>query len=542
MYTKLSNGNLRVVQHNVLTWAGRERELELVYRDLGPDVILLNSTCHGARKARGKSQTEVTVRIEGYTCYESRDTGVVADGWAIGVRRGLPHKVLWGDDGMLGVEVSLVIGPVRLYTTYIKPRDSVPPADLLDVMRRNIPTFLVADMNIKWRGRGDTHSNGVGRSVGNLIEAGVATLDGPDFPTFMTAQGGGTAPDSIISNCQCYLIAGMEPGPHTSSDHLPIVLEIGVSKAQHEPETYPFLDEAMWKEGVESMDWSGEAVTNVGELRKAIELKFNQLADLKKRCTTRRERTLKSHLRWSVRGRTLLRMLQALCAAFELERDEDLWKEILTVRSELKRECEHAFNERWKEYMSKIQWNDATEFWRQVGRIRQPQNQQTHCVEHQGEQVQGVRLAEIHEDMLRRQFSIPEEDNLSFDREFEAHVGRTLRSNITSDDEPIKQWHVPGDSGLITREILLRMKQGAPGPSGIGRNHLVAIDHRPFWEWWSNAFKHCCMKGVFPEVFRRGEVVMIPKNRRPTNASQFRPITLLEVLGKVLERMLKMEI
>ena len=82
---------------------------------------------------------------------------------------------------------------------------------------------------------------------------------------------------------------------------------------------------------------------------------------------------------------------------------------------------------------------------------------------------------------------------------------------------------------------LQRLKKGFGGPDGL-----------PFWVFKNNSvyissviahiFNNCFKNGVFPSAFKFADIVPIPKVSKPSSPADFRPISILPVLSKVLEK------
>ncbi|KAI0992600.1 hypothetical protein K3495_g15585, partial [Podosphaera aphanis] len=77
-----------------------------------------------------------------------------------------------------------------------------------------------------------------------------------------------------------------------------------------------------------------------------------------------------------------------------------------------------------------------------------------------------------------------------------------------------------------------------------GHDHLSVVALRHVWQvdtwrlWIVNLYRLCLVYGNHPNIFRRAEVVVIPKPHKDdlTHPANWRPISLLPVLGKGLER------
>ena len=78
----------------------------------------------------------------------------------------------------------------------------------------------------------------------------------------------------------------------------------------------------------------------------------------------------------------------------------------------------------------------------------------------------------------------------------------------------------------------------APGPDGIPNKAIkVAMRRRP--DLFREVFQGCLGEGVFPDQWKLQQLVLLPKgNKSPDDPSAYRPICLLDTIGKVLERII----
>jgi hypothetical protein len=87
----------------------------------------------------------------------------------------------------------------------------------------------------------------------------------------------------------------------------------------------------------------------------------------------------------------------------------------------------------------------------------------------------------------------------------------------------------------LVHSYLCNLKKGNGGPSGL-----------PFWVFKDNSvflsfpiasiFNKCFLNGRVPSVLKFANVIPVPKLNKPTEACHFRPISILPVLSKVMER------
>lgn len=84
----------------------------------------------------------------------------------------------------------------------------------------------------------------------------------------------------------------------------------------------------------------------------------------------------------------------------------------------------------------------------------------------------------------------------------------------------------------------LRSRRTAPGPDGVPARVLAAIlDH--LGDQLRGLYNACLVSGQFPECWKTGKLVLLPKpGRCPESVAGYRPIVLLDEAGKMLERIL----
>ena len=93
----------------------------------------------------------------------------------------------------------------------------------------------------------------------------------------------------------------------------------------------------------------------------------------------------------------------------------------------------------------------------------------------------------------------------------------------------------------VTRDELLEIcsrigDSKAPGLDGIPNKALkLAVKSRP--DMFAELFETCMSEGIFPAPWKRQKLVLLPKaGKPPGEPSSYRPICLLDTMGKMLER------
>ncbi|KAL1446222.1 hypothetical protein WDU94_003696, partial [Cyamophila willieti] len=82
----------------------------------------------------------------------------------------------------------------------------------------------------------------------------------------------------------------------------------------------------------------------------------------------------------------------------------------------------------------------------------------------------------------------------------------------------------------------------APGPDGIVPE-MVKIFLKTAPDFCLGLFNRLLKKGVFPTTWKSAKLVLIEKEKKPGDTeSSYRPICLLDSMGKVFERLIKIRL
>ena len=145
-------------------------------------------------------------------------------------------------------------------------------------------------------------------------------------------------------------------------------------------------------------------------------------------------------------------------------------------------------------------------------------------------------------------FRITPAENAAFDARYEARIvaetAARAREICHHDSVDLARLD-EGDpfSSSITAEDVKRTirsfkNRRAPGTSGVKKEDLIQLPLRAL-EFLARAFTAAFSAGYFPEKFKHARLIFIAKSgKNPANPLHYRPISLLETPGKVLEKLL----
>ncbi|MPC21738.1 putative RNA-directed DNA polymerase from transposon X-element [Portunus trituberculatus] len=129
---------------------------------------------------------------------------------------------------------------------------------------------LWGDLNARYTYLGYTTTNQVGRDIVDYFRRHTACHIGPHFPTFYNYNVS-SSPDIAITNRVNFLHYSLSPGPLTTSDHIPIILDISTSPLLiPSPQTFNF----------HKTNWDSFKDDDVLRMKDLTDIAFGYLEDI----------------------------------------------------------------------------------------------------------------------------------------------------------------------------------------------------------------------------------------------------------------------
>lgn len=538
--------SLTVIQHNVRNWSTVKHGLVNTYTAIDPDIILLNS--HGIK-------TTESINITNYKIYKSNKTNERNDGVAIAIKKNIRHILLDNyTSETLAVKLHTTQGEIIIATTYLPPRRPFLPAnDFLNLLNNKLPVYILGDLNAKHRILGNNNNNNVGKSLFTLVNEGKAIHIGPNFKTYI-GRHSLTNPDKIIANTRAHLNHYSEPGPLTASDHIPIIFRLSTSPIQIPVRPRLAMSKANWMQYQEDLATLTPINLNGGileDIDDAIDTLHNKIKyAVHRNIPTKRYKTL-PHINTTETLRQIQTLYtQTLTTINNTGPTQILMHNIHVLQENISEECLRLKAQMWDDMITNIkQIRSPKEFWKNINRL---QGNKTDDLPHLVDQT-GNKLYtdQEKERALRAQwkniFKISEEENENYDAETEEQVNNYLQNNIhyLSPDHTIDFNKIQEIRQITADEILhhlRKFKEKAPGPSGITRNMLINMTRTGF-QYLEQIFNACLATGYYPDNYKTAKMIAVPKQGKHLKyIENYRPISLLEVSGKLLEKIINKRI
>lgn len=539
---------LTIVQHNVQHWNTRKNQLSNSYKEINPDIILLNS--HGTKN-------DETIKITNYITYKINTTNERNDGSAILIKEGIHHALI--DDfitDVLCIKVQTSLGWILIATTYLPPRRPyLPFPDFHRLLCNTNPTYIIGDLNAKHRLLGDRKENAVGRGLKRFHDSKKLLHLGPTFPTFIS-QNSATTPDIILSNNRTYHNTRVDIGPLTTSDHIPIILTI-TARAITEPRTERLmLHRANWDKFRDIVNNKIQEVEEI-DMEESIESVDRMLNKWLSAVKQGMEQTIpKERSRTIVRAITnnKIKDIQEEFKSLKNHSQRYGWSiQTYTRYRELKQrlmeESRNCFIKNWENQIKHLTANykNPTIFWKKLKILKGTKAPiTTYILDSQNNKIyDNTKKEKIFRNIWKNVFKISDEENADFDITNEDRVLDYLAENWQrTTPEPSINFNIFNESNIVERkitetelkDIIKRTKNTAPGFSKINKKIMEELPENGL-TFLVKAFNSALSMGYFPDAFKIGILHLIPKEKKsPYNPTNYRPITLLEVPGKMFER------
>ena len=542
---------LNIIQHNVIKWTRQRRnELWNIYNTLSPDIILLNAT---------GIKNEERIKFFGFNTHHRNLGDEDHAGIGILIRKGIKYKLIENANlDLMAIEIETTQGPIVIATLYIPHRRPLfPMQEILDLLRLNKPVYIIGDINARHRSLGSNSTNDLGRTLNILINRNLITHLGPDFVTWIHPTRTGT-PDLVLGNKKIHHNIAITQGPITSSDHIPVIVKIASKPIIKEQKPRFNLEKANWESFQYQLREKAELINlnqpsiNADFIDEKAEQWQNLILETMEECIPKRKHTILPHPRESGKQKEIQYYYNRLKSIGEREGwtmvQRNLFK---ALQNQLTEECIKQYHDNWNKLLTDVEMDkkDPKQFW---GKIRKmmggKEDTIPYLVDNTGNKYfKSEEKEELYREIWEQVFQITPEENNAFCNTTEAEVETYLQANgyrtqpyhraslnrlnaLNALTKPIETYQI-----IV---IIKQFKNRAPGESQVGK---LILDKLPIEmiRKLKDILNLTLSIGYFPKLYKIAILRFIQKEGKDgTRPINYRPISLLEVVGKILERII----
>lgn len=521
--TTRRRNSLKILHWNANGIRQHREELQEFLVERRIDVALISET----HLRPGDGMSSPTHRI-----YRTDRQGPRGGGTAVYIHRRLDHYPL-PTPQTTDLEVTMVCvkttrGSLNLAAGYIPPDKEAIPDELDAVFDSGRPTILAGDLNAKHPAWHSRVRNQKGRLIQRYVEERRIAVLAPSDPTHFHGRGADVLDIALLLNVS--MPATTYTIQELGSDHLPVVLHLGDAEVGEAP-IRKAVDWKMFSDILSQQTFSNDEILTVQDLDKAVDGLTTHLQGAQERSSRAKilpaaDKTLPQDLRELIREKNRAKKRYARTL------DPLHKRELNQLQARVKDSLKAEYNERFAEKLSILQAKDVS-LWRMTKALRQTRAPLPPLQGATGVAIAPEEKAEAFASCLEGQCTLEEDDNRAYHDEVRQFVEERLNggqaggaSMDQTDEEEV-------------RSIIKAFKtRKAPGPDDITNKALKLLPEGAI-KRLVQIVNAAIRLTHFPMRWKQATVIMIPKPGKQLSLPQnYRPISLLPTMGKVLERVI----
>ncbi len=540
---------LTIIQLNCRGYWNNRHHISEAIRSIDPDIVLLNHT----------GSPPKPIKLYGYNTRYT--TGTHHDGVALMVKCTIKHIHItnWPSAHFLATKIETQHGQFLIATTYSRPKTGLPLTSLNNLFNHtNIPVYILADLNAKHTAFKHSNNNQHGHELLQLTQLKRLRFLGPDFPTCFTHNGNGR-PDLILSNRQSLLFHHyISHGPLCGSDHVPLILKISsnpISIPSPPVSDYRSADWETFKKTLTDLhrptQLEGQPYTDIDS---ALETLHNNILASANRHIPTKQHIIHIDFRPSIRTQRLL-----VCYRTRFLKNKHnhtpIYGDLCTLRTHITNSLQEDHSAHWRNlvsHMDRARCSNPTQFWHMVYRLSGCQRERFEYLLVNGdritnpEQVTSIFKTHWHNTFQPHPLPLHEPSiahiNNIIDRARHNLANmiphNTIRKIRLNPQHPLT---TPIEEEDVAR-LLRHTPRRAPGPSGITWPMVRNLPQETISSL-TEIFNACLASGYFPKAFKISNITLIAKPGKNSHLPEnYRPISLLEILGKTFERLINLRL
>lgn len=422
---------------------------------------------------------------------------------------------------MIGIEA------LHIFLIYVHPHSQIEES-IFNMASLHHNCLIIGDFNPN-----PTKTRQINRFVSSTNFSRIRTA-----PTFVMVNNQSTTPDMIFCSRNIRsLITHVAVIPDLCSDHLGILIHLKLTTPIPRPIPKIIKNYNLCNMEVVNSGISGFISTNPIITEDTIS-DFNE--NLRKLIDEASPNKVEKYYNFPL-PKFIVRLIKEkrrLYRDFRMSEIPDLKRKFNELNKHIQALIKQFKSEKYIEACDKINKSKGKKYWQEVRKLsryqKSPETNQLIDPSDGTSHTDPEEIVNIHGDYLQRVFSFSED--ASFCSVNKAGIDDWYKSAFTT------QADTPEDARIHEDEYYLILSKGtstAPGYDHVTKNILRKLNP-PSHEYIIKILNYCLMNQYFPEDWKSSIIICVPKKEASlSDPSNYRPISLLPVIGKILETHIK---
>lgn len=447
-----------------------------------------------------------------------------------------------------GVSITTPHGPVHFFSIYVPPNSPLPVNFLQYVASLN-KAVLLGDFNARHVSFSDTATNAKGTVLINqLAQLNVCRITNMS-PTFVTSYGASIIDHIIVSSS---LISRVDPacyvGPTVTSDHLPLLLKCDLFAPFSPPShiiSRPDWKHANWDlfKGLVEETLPPPPSFTPNTIEDCLS-EFNSCIQeaTAKAVPKRHINTQKPPLPPNIIA--LIKEKRKIYREFTRTHDPSV-KKLWNRQNALIRRLTISHKEKqWADICSSLDYREGAKFWSKFKLLSGQKSANPSPLLDGDNLVFNPRakadlFSSSLQDTLQNYNGPPFSDERTNRINHRININPRFNLPVVLPEDDFSYELLSPISVAETSGAIFSGRDSAPGADSIRRRTLRRLPEAAF-VFITSIFNICLKTGFFPKSWKEATIIMILKpGKDPRQPGSYRPISLLNVLGKTFEKIIK---
>lgn len=538
----MSGSPVTISTINARGWSRKRHAiLNFVFQD-SVDILAVTETW-----ARPRS----SISIPGFTVFRRDpppDLPPQGKGTALFIKSTIPCKRFhfhnkWDHLDYVAVKLAAADGGWVTVTAFYNPPRARLPDDFLGHISGQSRQVLLGDLNARHVGFGDSATNNNGLILCNLLSSTSLCRVSNSMPTFV-GNNGWSIVDHIL--CTGDVLATFDDncriGTTVTSDHMPLVVDTTVlAKPDPRPTAREIFDYrranwALYHRLIEEGSPPPITIPLPAYIDTTVDLLTAAIQNARDKAVPVRTINL-SRPALPPYILSLIREKRRIYRLYIKSKNPLLKTEFNRLSSLIRLKINKFKEDSWWRTCSSLTYRDGGKFWAKFKMLTGRHKRLNAPLHHNNTiAASDAQKAQTFASVLERTFHVPE--GPKFNVHFKHHVNRATSDFLATPDAPGNRPIMRPFEEREVSDILGSMSKRAPGEDGLEKQ---ALSHLPTCavSLLTSIYNSCLLASYFPARWKRATTVMIPKpNKALSDPNSYRPIALLDHLGKILEKLI----